>query len=465
MKGELREVRNEVSMAKNKSQKVLTKKHLARQEREHRQTMLISGIAIAIIAIVVLGIAYGLLNTKLFLNWRTAVTVNGEKRTLHEFQARARVTRQQLIGQYMQYTQMAQMFGMDPNSDPQLSQALSQILSELDTPSTLGGQVIDDMVNDLLIRQYASANGITVSAADVEKAAQEALRYYQNGTPTPTLTPTELFFPTLNATQLALITSTPTPTSASTETLVSTLTPRPTATPDLTSTATPIPSATPTATAYTLKGYQGQYKDTLKTYSALGLSDADFRYIFFESGLYHDRVLAKVTADISHQQEQVWARHILVTDETIAKDIRVQLSAGVDFATLAAKYSIDTGSKDKGGDLGWFGHGAMIAEFENAAFSLKIGEISQPIKTTYGYHIIQVIGHELRPLTEQEYQTAVTSAFTAWLDKQRAASKIDINKGWPDFVPTTPTLAQAMAKDAATSTAYVATYQAQNGTK
>ncbi len=64
------------------------------------------------------------------------------------------------------------------------------------------------MVNDLLIRQYAKANGITVTAAEVEKAAQEALRYYPNGTPTPTLTPTELVYPTLDATQLALMTPT-----------------------------------------------------------------------------------------------------------------------------------------------------------------------------------------------------------------------------------------------------------------
>ena len=193
-------------MAKNKSPKVLTKKHLARQERERRQTRLITGIAIGIIAIVVLGIAYGLLNDTLFLNWRPAVTVNGESRSLHQFQAQVKVERQQLISQYMQYSQMAAMFGIDPTTDPQLSQTMTQITDELNTPSVIGQQAIDNMVHDLLIRQYAKANGITVSAADVEKAAQEALQYYQNGTPTPTLTPTPLVFSTLDATQFALIT-------------------------------------------------------------------------------------------------------------------------------------------------------------------------------------------------------------------------------------------------------------------
>ncbi len=452
-------------MAKNKSPKILTKKHLARQDRERRQTRLITGVAIGIIAIVVLGIAYGLLNDTLFLNWRQAVSVNGQSLSLHDFQIRVRVTRQQLIGQYMQYTQLAQMFGMDLNSDPQMAQSLSQITQQLDTPSTIGGQVIDDMINDLLIRQYAKANGITVTAAEVEKAAQEALRYYQNGTPTPTLTPTQLVYSTLNATQLAIMTPTITPTPTETQTPAPTSTLAPTPTPDLTSTATPIPSPVPSSTPFTLKGYQVQYQKTLKSYSAMGLNDTEFRYIFFESGLYHDRVQAKVTAFVTHQEEEVWARHILVADEATAKDVSAQLAAGADFATLAAKYSIDTGSKDKGGDLGWFPRGKMVAEFEKAAFSMKVGAISQPIKSTYGYHIIQVLGHEIRPLTEQEYQDAVTAAFTAWLQAQRASSKVVINNAWTNFVPTSPTLAQAQANDNATATAYVATYQAQGGTK
>ncbi len=452
-------------MAKNKAQKIVTKKHLARQERERRQTRLITGISIGIIALVFLGIAYGLLNNTLFLNWRTAVSVNGEKRSLRMFQERVRVTRQQYINQYMQYTQLAQMFGMDPTTDPQMSQTLNQITSTLDSPSTLGGQVIDAMVNDLLIRQYAKANGITVSAAEVENAAEKALKYFPNGTPTLTLTPTEIIYPTLDATQMALVTATSTPTITLTPTLAPTNTPRPTSTPDLTSTSTPIPSATPTVTPYTLEGYQSQYKDTLKTYAALGLSDADFRYIFFESGLYQDRVQAKVTADVSHEQDQVWARHILVSDEATATDIEKQLANGGDFGALAAKYSIDSASKDNGGDLGWFGNDSttVTAEMISAAFSMKVGEISPPIATSGGYDVLQLLGHEVRPLTDAQYQAAVTAAFNAWLQKQRDASVVIVNTGWVNLVPTTPTLAQAQANNDATTTAYVATYQAQNG--
>lgn len=455
-------------MAKNKSPKILTKKHLARQERERRQTRIIMGIAIGIIVIMVLGITFGILwfsqNSPL-MNLRPAVTVNGETLNMHEFQSRVRVTRQQMIGQYMQYIQLAQMFGMDPNSDTQMSQALSNITSQLDAPATIGQQVIDDMVNDLLIRQYAKANGISVTASEVEKAAEGALQYYPNGTPTATLTPTTLVYPTLDATQMALVSPTPTPTLAPTNTLAPTSTLLPTKTPDLTSTATPLPSITPTATQYDLKGYQKQYQTAYKTYSGLGLSDSEFRYIFFESGLIHDRVQAKVTADIKHEQEQVWARHILVADEAAANVIYKQLLKGTDFAGLAKVLSIDTGSKDKGGDLGWFGRGKMVPEFEDAAFSMKVGEISKPIKSTYGYHIIQVLGHEVRPLTETEYNDAVSAAFTTWLTEQRANSTVVINEAWKNFVPTSPTLAQAQANEAATATAYVATAQAKSGSQ
>jgi hypothetical protein len=439
-------------MAKKTPTKIVSKKHLARQERERRQTRLIAGVAIGIVAIIILLITYGLLNDTLFLNWRPAVTVNNESLSMHEFQVRVRATRQSLIAQYMQYIQFAQMFGMDPSTDPQISQTLNQITSELDSSSTIGSQVIDDMTNDLLIRQYAKANGITVAAADVEEAIQHGFNFYPQGTPIPTLTPTQVIYPTLDATQLALVTPTITPT------LAPSLTPRPTQTPDLTATVTPVPSITPTATPFTLQAYQTKYQETIKSYASDGMSQALFRKIYYESGLYQDRVKAKVTADVAHTQEQVWARHILVADEATAKSVYDQLVGGADFATLAAKYSIDTSNKDTGGDLGWFGKGKMVPDFETAVFAMKIGAINQPVKTTYGYHIIQVLGHEMRPLTDADYQTAVKTAFDTWLQGQRTNSKIAINNSWTNYVPTHPTLAEAQTKADATTTSYVKTY-------
>lgn len=88
---------------------------------------------------------------------------------------------------------------------------------------------------------------------------------------------------------------------------------------------------------------------------------------------------------------EIKARHILVADEKTAKEVIAKLNKGEDFAKLAKQYSKDTGSAQKGGDLGWFGAGKMVAEFENAAYALKKNEISGPVKTQYGYHIIQLL--------------------------------------------------------------------------
>ena len=90
------------------------------------------------------------------------------------------------------------------------------------------------------------------------------------------------------------------------------------------------------------------------------------------------------------QEEQVKASHILVATEKEAQDLKGKLAKGEDFAALAKEFSTDTSTKDQGGQLGFFGRGTMTAEFEKAAFALKVGTISDPVKTEYGYHLIKV---------------------------------------------------------------------------
>ncbi len=101
------------------------------------------------------------------------------------------------------------------------------------------------------------------------------------------------------------------------------------------------------------------------------MTEADFRKIFFESHLYRQRVSDIVTANVAHEQEQVWARHILVADESTAQSIRDNCWPVQILPHWQPANSIDTGTKDKGGDLGWFGKGKMLAEFETAALLAK----------------------------------------------------------------------------------------------
>ncbi len=113
----------------------------------------------------------------------------------------------------------------------------------------------------------------------------------------------------------------------------------------------------------------------------------------------------------------------------LAEEIRQRLLAGEDFAKLAEEYSDDTGSGANGGDLGWFGPGAMVASFDAAAFSLPIGEISEPIKTQFGYHIIEVLEKdENRPKEQSKLDQERNEAFTNWLEQK----KIEMDIQRPD---------------------------------
>ncbi|WP_108672416.1 peptidylprolyl isomerase [Peribacillus acanthi] len=110
---------------------------------------------------------------------------------------------------------------------------------------------------------------------------------------------------------------------------------------------------------------------------------------------------------------EIKARHILVEDEKSAKEIKKKLDSGEEFEKLAKELSKDPGSAEKGGDLGWFGLGKMVPEFEKSAYSLKVNQISNPVKSPNGYHIIQVTDKkEKEPFEkmkkELEYQIKVS---------------------------------------------------------
>lgn len=97
-------------------------------------------------------------------------------------------------------------------------------------------------------------------------------------------------------------------------------------------------------------------------------------------------------------EEEVKARHILVETEALIKDVVVKLKGGADFEKLAQEVSKDPGSKDTGGDLGFFSRGQMVPQFEEAAFKLDKGQVSDPIQTQFGWHVIKVDEKRSRPL-------------------------------------------------------------------
>ena len=149
-----------------------------------------------------------------------------------------------------------------------------------------------------------------------------------------------------------------------------------------------------------------------------GVSDADAKKIFDE----------KIAA--MEPQQEVHAKHILVGSEAEAKEIAAELKSGKDFAELAKEKSKDTNAQ--GGDLGFFTKGQMLKPFEDVAFALDVGEVSEPVQTQFGWHIIKVEEKRdqkmpsfdevkeaiVTQLVQQKAQTVVTDL--------RSAAKIEI---------------------------------------
>jgi foldase protein PrsA len=144
----------------------------------------------------------------------------------------------------------------------------------------------------------------------------------------------------------------------------------------------------------------GSWDDMLK---ARGLTETDVKNALREQIIIDQAVGKDVKVsdaqikqyfDKNHasfdKPEQVRARHILVPDLATANKVEADLKSGKDFAAEAKQYSMDPGSKDKGGELGMFRRGQMVPAFDQAAFSLPVNQISKPVKSPFGYHIIQV---------------------------------------------------------------------------
>ncbi|MFN4142080.1 peptidylprolyl isomerase [Aestuariivirga sp.] len=175
-----------------------------------------------------------------------------------------------------------------------------------------------------------------------------------------------------------------------------------------------------------------EYKRRLALYQAKALRDAYFfqkirpQVTEEEIRAVYDQEAAKL-----QQTERVRARHILVGTEQEAKDILARLQKGEKFEDLAKKFSLD-GSKDYGGDLGYFTAPEMVPEFSKATFALKVGETSQPIKTDFGWHIIRL--EDRKQGAAQPYDQVKSAIRNVLLrrkvgetmEKIRAASKVEI---------------------------------------
>jgi peptidyl-prolyl cis-trans isomerase C len=147
-----------------------------------------------------------------------------------------------------------------------------------------------------------------------------------------------------------------------------------------------------------------------------------------------DAAMKKVYEDAVKQmggEQEVRARHILVATEPEAKAIVTEISKGTDFAELARQKSKDPGAAAEGGDLGWFGKDQMVPEFADAAFKMDKGQVSEPVKTQFGWHIIKVEDKRTKPVPEfakvkDQVETFVARKAQAdYIAKLREGAKVE----------------------------------------
>jgi parvulin-like peptidyl-prolyl isomerase len=451
--------------------KIVTKKHLAREQREAKQNRILLIVSIAVGA-VILGLAiFGVID-KAITKPRTPLARVGEtKITVREYTPFVQYSRVQMLNQAYQYFSFYQQFG---DLGGNLLDTARSIAAELSQPVVFGRTVLDEMIDNVIIKDEAEKRNVVVSEPEIDRAVQAVFGFFPEGTQTPTIAATAQPTPTYSKTQLALIN---TPTSVieesdsvesdeeadingnafettgqyeigisddedfiteeefsdlidvvqSDDSLVSKKTPAPT------------PTITLTPTVYTTAIYAKNVKDFEKQFKIYNFNIKNLREIF-RIQLLREKLTEALEFDLETSKNEVWARHILVEEEELALEILSRIEEGESFFDLAAEFSMDESNKNQGGDLGWFDENTMVPEFTEAAFNLeKEGEISSPVKTTFGYHIIQLIGKRKTQLTDQQLSQLKAQAFSEWLAEQRLKrDDIEIYDHWDKYVPTTP---------------------------
>ncbi len=406
---------------------------IGRVEREERLKKGVRVATTSVLVIIVAILLFGFITEFFIYPNQPVATVDGEIIYTKDYQARVKFERRQLVSTFSQwynfYYESSQTGGDEFTINYALDN-LKRIESQLDV-DTIGLSILNLMIEDVIIKNEANRLGITVTDEEIEERIQSLFSYFPNGVPEPTTAPEVAPTSTLTAQQLLIATVIPTATAAATEVVEEA---EPTPTEEVEEIVLP---PTPVATEYTSEAYQEIIDSFIETATEINFAMEDFsRYV--SAIIYQEKLQDELTKDIPRTQEQVWARHILVETKEMADDLLDRITNGEDFAELAAEFSIDTSNASRGGDLGWFGIETMVPSFATAAFDTPIGEISEPVESTFGFHLIQVVGHEDRPLTASEYTQLQAIDFTNWLSQMVEDSDVVVEDYWINRIPREP---------------------------
>ncbi|MFO7633184.1 MAG: peptidylprolyl isomerase [Caldilinea sp.] len=451
-----RNKRKQTAEQSSELQRETTRKEerLRQRDRErHRKLYTFVGVALGV---AFLAIAVGVIYQFFVLPSQQIARVGNVSITANQFWKRVKFEQNSLLNQLARYEQLEQQFGGQGFFTAQIS----QLQGTLGSPFALGQQSLNAMLEDLIVVQEAAARGIVVADEEVEAALREEVANSAGLVTEPQATATAQAGVDATATAEAW-------------------TPTPTATVDasgaVTATATAIPTVPvpPTPSIITETAYLENLNTLQTSISQIADMSLDEYRQLVRARLLREKLQDVLAAEtVATTEDAVRARHILLreieptpeptplpegaeapeplpegeptpgprnAEETLAlaNELRQRLLDGEDFAVLAAEYSDDPGSAAQGGDLGWFGRGQMVAPFEEAAFGLAVDEISEPVESDFGYHIIQVLERDsARPKDEGALDQERAQAYQTWLNEQLAREDIQRPDNLVSLLPT-----------------------------
>lgn len=420
-------------MAKKKQSSTSETRIQSRLREREREQQRIIFIALGIIAaLVVIILAFGYWRTTIAILDDPIATVNGVTLKVREYQARARYESQVVLARLGQIQDAVSQFDSQDSSFAQIIQYYqNQYAQEQTRLLQVPSQALEDIIDDELVRQEAARRGIKVTPEEIDREIELGIK--ENlGYTRPTLTPTAGPSPTATNTPTVTLTPTSTATPSISPTATATLSATLTATPTEGPTGTPLPTQTPLGPdAYATE--VGKLKESI---GKSRYSFDDYRKIV-EAQLLRERLNDVLGQEIKTTAEQIHARHILVKTFEEATKVEERLKAGEDFGKVAVEVSTDPSAQSNSGDLGWAPRGSFIKEFEDVAWQLNPLQISEPVTTTAGIHIIQLLEKDAdHALDEAALANKRAEALTDWLQETRSAATTNIQRFFStEYIP------------------------------
>jgi hypothetical protein len=374
------------------------------------QRLLVWGVtAVGIVIVGVMG--YGVVAESIIEPRQPVAIVDEAPITTGDFQARVKFRRLQLQNQINYLYQQQQAFATQDTASGgqsfqdyiqgQIAELQAQLAPE--NAEAIGQQILDQMVQEELVRQEAGRRGITVASEEVQESIEENFGYNPDATPVPTVSPPLTSTDTLTASQ-----------------------------------PTPAPTPTEMTEADFRELYNTYVRDGLRP---LGVSEQQYRS-WVRAFLLTEKLQEEMKEELPEEAEQVKLIYLSVRDEERANELAQRLDSGEDIQILAAEVQADEESPGFSNELEWLPRdvlaGSLGEDLAELAFSLEAGEHAGPVTTgeaSQSYFIIEVTGHEVRELEASVRDSLGQDAFQSWLEAQQSLVE---RRSWQNRVPTEP---------------------------